>query len=97
MLPNPSMHGSLSTIHQTVAALMSLLVAVLLSPDIQKKAQDQLDSVTGRERLPTFEDRPKLPFIDAICKETLRWHPVTPLGTFPQYLLIRCFWAASHE
>ena len=77
------MHESLSTIHQTVAALMSLFVAVLISPSIQKKAQDQLDSVTGRERLPTFEDRPRLPFIDAICKETLRWRPVTPLGAFP--------------
>jgi len=79
------MHGNLSAIHQTVAALKSLFMAILLYPDIQKKAQDELDSVTGRERLPTFEDRPRLPFIDAVCKETLRWSPITPLGAFPQY------------
>jgi cytochrome P450 len=77
------MDGSLSIIYQTVAALMSLFVATLLRPDIQKKAQDELDLVIGRERLPTFEDRPMLPFIDAVCRETLRWHPVTPLGAFP--------------
>ena len=55
---------------------------MLLYPDIQRKAQDELDVVTGRERLPTFEDRPRLPFIDAVCKEVLRWRPATPLGAF---------------
>jgi cytochrome P450 len=63
--------------------MISALVAMLLYPGIQKKAQDELDSVIGRERLPTFEDRPRLSFIDAICKEVLRWRPVTPLGAFP--------------
>jgi hypothetical protein len=76
------MRKSLSTIYQTIAALMSLFVAMLIYPDIQKKAQDELDSLTDRERLPTFEDRPRLPFVDAVCKETLRWRPVTPLGAF---------------
>ena len=56
------------------------VMAMLLYPDIQQKAQNELDIVIGRDRLPTFEDRPRLPFIDAICKEVLRWHPVTPLG-----------------
>jgi cytochrome P450 len=58
------------------------VMAMLLYPDIQQKAQNELDIVIGRDRLPTFEDRPRLPFIDAICKEVLRWHPVTPLGAF---------------
>ena len=60
---------------------------MLLYPDIQRKAQDELDSVVGRERLPTFEDRPELPFVDAIYKEVLRWRPISPLGSFPQLLL----------
>jgi len=55
-------------------------VAMLLHPDIQKRAQAELDSVTGRERLPTFDDRARLPFVDAVCKEILRWHPITPVG-----------------
>jgi len=61
---------------------MSFVVAILLHPDVQKRAQQELDAVTRRERLPTFEDRPDLPFVDAICKEVLRWRPVTPLGGF---------------
>jgi len=68
----------------TVGAMKSFLVAMLLHPDIQKKAQDELDSVIGRERLPTFEDRLRLPFVDAVYKETLRWRPIAPLGGFPQ-------------
>jgi cytochrome P450 len=59
---------------------MVFIVATLVRPEIQTMAQKELDAVTGRERLPTFEDRPRLPFIDAICKEVLRWKPVTPLG-----------------
>jgi Cytochrome P450 len=59
---------------------MSLLLAVILYPDTQKRAQEELDAVTGRERLPTFDDRARLPFIDAMCREVMRWRPVTPLG-----------------
>lgn len=57
-------------------------VAMLLYPDIQKKAQEELDSVIGRDRLPTFKDRPRLPFVDAVGKEVLRWCPITPVGEF---------------
>jgi len=68
--------------------MKSFIIAMLLYPDMQKKAQVELDSVIGRERLPTFNDRPYLPFIDAVCKEVLRWYPVTPLGAFPEYHLV---------
>ena len=80
---------SLNIISQTVSALRVLFVAMLINPDIQKRAQDELDSVIGRERLPTFEDRPKLPFVDAVCKEVLRWRPASPAGVFPGSLLTR--------
>lgn len=64
----------------TVAAILSLLIAALLNPDVQARAQRELDAVTGRERLPTLEDRPLLPFIEAMCKEVHRWQPVGPLA-----------------
>jgi cytochrome P450 len=67
---------------QTVASMMSFFVVALLHPKIQTAAQRELDAVTNRERLPTFEDRPALPFVDAICKELLRWMPAVPLGKF---------------
>ncbi|KAI0292952.1 cytochrome P450 [Multifurca ochricompacta] len=59
-----------------VSALMTFSLACLLHPETQKKAQDETDFVTGRERLPTFEDRPRLPFVDGICNEVSRWMPV---------------------
>ena len=34
----------------------------------------------GGDRLPTFEDRDKLPYVAALFKEVLRWHQVTPIG-----------------
>ena len=52
----------------------------MANPELQEKARDEIDAVVGRERLPTFEDRPRLPFIDAMCKEVLRWRPVLPIG-----------------
>ena len=49
-------------------------------PDVQKRAQEELDSVVGRTRIPTFSDLPHLPYIRAMVKEALRWRPVDPLG-----------------
>ncbi len=44
------------------------------------KARQELDIVVGRERLPTFDDSCKLPYISAIVEEVLRWRPVAPVG-----------------
>lgn len=55
---------------------------MVLCPEIQEKAQREIDQVVGRGRLPTFSDRASLPYISRVVKETLRWMPVTPLGTF---------------
>ena len=51
-----------------------------LYPEVQKKAQAEIDSVVGPNRLPDFHDRPSLPYINAVVKESLRWNLVTPLG-----------------
>ncbi|KAI0253721.1 cytochrome P450 [Lactifluus subvellereus] len=66
----------------TVSAMLSLFLALTLHPEVQKRAQAELDSVLGRDRLPTFDDKPRLPYIDALFKELLRWRMVVPLG-FP--------------
>lgn len=50
-------------------------------PEVQRKAQAELQSVVGPHRFPTFADMDSLPFIAAIVKEVLRWQPVTCLGT----------------
>ncbi|KAI0753178.1 cytochrome P450 [Daedaleopsis nitida] len=75
-----SVHGAGSD--TIVAALMTFFLAMVLHPDTQKKAQDELMAVVGPDRLPEFSDRPSLPYIDAIFKECMRWIPVFPLGAF---------------
>ena len=52
---------------------------MVLYPEVQKKAQAEIDAVVGSHRLPDFDDRPSLPYINAIVKESMRWHSVTPL------------------
>ncbi|PIL25358.1 cytochrome P450 [Ganoderma sinense ZZ0214-1] len=65
----------------TSNALMgAFFLAMALYPEVQKKAQQELDAVVGTERLPDFSDRPSLPYITAIVKELLRWHPAIPTG-----------------
>ncbi len=53
---------------------------MVLHPDVQKRAQQELDAVVGSGRLPEFSDRASLPYLNALVKELLRWHPVAPLG-----------------
>jgi cytochrome P450 len=53
---------------------------MILYPEVQRKAQAELDSVIGMSQLPSFEDRESLPYVNDLCKEVLRWHPVLPLG-----------------
>jgi cytochrome P450 len=59
---------------------MVFVLAMVLYPDIQTRAQAEIDSVIGRDQLPTFEDRVSLPYIDAVVRETYRWSPIAPLG-----------------
>ncbi|KAI0274196.1 cytochrome P450 [Russula aff. rugulosa BPL654] len=64
----------------TVSSMSSLFLALVLFPHVQRRAQAELDVVVGRDRLPTFDDRPRLPYIEALCKELMRWNMVTPIG-----------------
>ncbi|TFK36284.1 cytochrome P450 [Crucibulum laeve] len=64
----------------TVSSINSFFLAMTLYPDVLKKAQAEIDSVIGSNRLPDFGDRDSLPYINALAKETMRWQAVTPLG-----------------
>jgi cytochrome P450 len=67
---------------QTITFTQHLLLAMLEYPGYLKRAQAELDGVLGPgpARLPTFEDRPLLPFLDALFSETMRWGVPVPLG-----------------
>ena len=64
----------------TRAALSWWTLAMLMYPEVQKLAQDELDAVIGRARAPTFADMPHLPYINAMVKEVIRWAPINPIG-----------------
>ncbi|CAE6376736.1 unnamed protein product [Rhizoctonia solani] len=60
--------------------LQSLVLALAAFPEVQKKAQDEIDKVVGADRLPTPDDFPELPYVQAIIKEVHRWRPAAPLA-----------------
>ncbi|KAG2071819.1 cytochrome P450 [Suillus decipiens] len=64
----------------TGSILQVFILAMVLFPEVQVKAQTLIDAIVGTSRLPTFEDRSSLQYIDAILRETLRWHPILPLS-----------------
>lgn len=53
---------------------------MVCNPEVMKKAQEELDRVVGKERLPDFSDKDNLPYIDALVKELLRWGTPVPLS-----------------
>lgn len=64
--------------------MWSFILAMTLHPELQKQAQQEIDCVTGGERLPEFSDLKSMPYIEAIFQETLRWGcPVTLSRSFP--------------
>ncbi|KAJ3728216.1 cytochrome P450 [Lentinula raphanica] len=70
----------LSALQISISRSPYSILALVLNPHVQKHAQEDIDMVVGNHRLPSFEDRESLPFITAICQETLRWHTPTPLA-----------------
>ncbi|KAG8972279.1 hypothetical protein FRC05_010222 [Tulasnella sp. 425] len=57
-----------------------VLLAMMLFPSVQEKAQAEIDRVVGRDRLPTFDDQQDLPYLHALVLEALRWSPSVPSG-----------------
>ncbi|KAI0357497.1 cytochrome P450 [Trametes cingulata] len=64
----------------TFSTLQSFFLAMSLYPDVQKRAQEELDAVVGPNRLPDHGDRDALPYVNALIKESLRWMNVLPLS-----------------
>lgn len=76
--PRPTLIQLLSL--QSMSSAQSFFLAMAMHPEVQSKAQAELDAVIGPHRLPCYADRGSLPYIDALMKESLRWQPVLPLG-----------------
>lgn len=69
--------GSIDT---TMTTISHFLLQMMEHPEVAEKAQKEIDAVVGDERLPKFEDRHLLPYVEAVFDETLRWAASAPLG-----------------
>lgn len=71
-----------ASVETTPTVLEVLVMACVLHPAVVARAQKELDTIVGQERLPSFDDMPDLRYINALVSEVLRWRPAVPLG-FP--------------
>lgn len=63
---------------------------MVVHPEVQRKAQEEIDRVVGGDRLPTFADQSSLPYVGALVKEVFRCHPVAPLGKLGAVSFVGC-------
>ena len=61
---------------------LAFIHAMIKFPEVQEKAQKEIDSVIKEDRTPLWSDYDRLPYIAMIVKETMRWRPALPLA-FP--------------
>jgi cytochrome P450 len=59
----------------TANQVLTIIMALAKHPEVQKKAQAEIDRVCGVEQAPEFSDFESLPYINCIIKEGLRWRP----------------------
>lgn len=72
------MHGIAGAL--TIAAVMQgFCLAMCHFPQYLEMLQEELDRVCG-DRMPTNADKPNLPMLRAILRETIRWRPPVPTG-----------------
>ncbi|KAG1792197.1 cytochrome P450 [Suillus plorans] len=79
----------------TATAICTVLMAAARFPEEQAKVQVELDAVIGRERAPTFADKPSLPRLEAFISEALRWRPLVPFG-LPHRTTEDVIWASEN-
>ena len=75
------------TYPQTIAAVTAFVLLICRNPDAQRRAQEEIAAVVGSGRLPVLADVPRLPYVGACVKETLRYWTVAPLGIYSHVLL----------
>ncbi|KAF9265964.1 cytochrome P450 [Marasmius fiardii PR-910] len=81
-----------------LVVLLNFYLAMALHPEIQEKARIEIETVVGKERLPTYEDRSDLPYIEAILRETLRWSPPFPsVSSMQRAFVTSNIWAMTRD
>ncbi|XP_039763878.1 probable cytochrome P450 303a1 [Pararge aegeria] len=58
---------------ETTNKSMSFCFSYLVrEQDVQKKAQEEIDRIVGKNRMPCLDDRPHMPYNEAIVQESIR-------------------------
>ena len=65
----------------TSGTLVGFIQAMLMFPEAQKAAQEEIDRVIGSNRMPEMEDMSNCQYIRSCVKETIRWMPTIIIGS----------------
>ena len=65
----------------TANQILTLILALAKNPEVQKRAKEEIDAVCGTERAPLFSDFDRLPYVNCIVKEGMRWRPTYVLSS----------------
>ncbi|KAJ4308279.1 hypothetical protein N0V84_012188 [Fusarium piperis] len=64
----------------TASTLYGFILALLVWPEVQRRAKEEIDRVVGSDRLPNMDDYDDLFYVRCCIKESLRWMPTVVLG-----------------
>ncbi|KAJ8081643.1 hypothetical protein PM082_007489 [Marasmius tenuissimus] len=64
----------------TYATLMVFCLAMILHPECQKRAYEEIISVVGKKTLPDLSNRESLPYVECIVQKVLRWNVIATFG-----------------
>jgi len=67
-------------VQKTSGTMLVFMHAMACFPEVQTRMREEIHRVIGTDRLPSFDDRGRLPYINAAIKEVYRWKPNSPLG-----------------
>jgi cytochrome P450 len=82
---------SFEFIDQTSNLLLAFVAAMVMNPEAQTKAQQEIDTVLGIATLPTVSDVQRLPYVTNLIHELKRWWPVVPAGGCIRLPCVSCF------
>jgi len=63
-----------------MSTILIFFLTMVLHPEVQRKAREEIDLVVGKERLLVINERESLPYIRSLVTEVFRWHSSVPLG-----------------
>ncbi|KIK52792.1 hypothetical protein GYMLUDRAFT_233260 [Collybiopsis luxurians FD-317 M1] len=76
----------LGSVDTMTALLTNFFLAMMTHPEVQRRAQQEIDGVIACNGFPKFSDLNSMPYIQALVLELLRWRQVVPTG-IPHSLL----------